>query len=145
MPSRVTGRGGVQNMLVGRTLSRPPPRPTPAPVACPQPTHIVPSPSPQPSPARASKLQIGQRLASVAAPRAISAGAEARVEVGGEAGGGAGGEAEGALLFARLCALDPSAEAADYQLTAASEAWDLQGLRSDIELLEEASPQPRVP
>ena len=78
-----------------------------------------------------------QRLASVAAPRPVSAGAEARVEVGGGAGGGAGGE-EGALLFARLCALDPSAEAADYQLTAASEAWDLQGLRSDIELVEEA-------
>ena len=136
--SRGRGRGFVQNMMVERTLPKPPPRPTPAPVACPQPTHIVPSPRPQPSPAGASKLQMGQRLASVAAPRPVSAGAEARVEVRGGAGGGAGGEAEGALLFARLCALDPSAEAADYQLTAASEAWDLQGLRSDIELVEEA-------
>jgi len=54
------------------------------------------------------------------------------------AGHGAGVEAEGALLFARLCALDSSAEAADYQLTAASDAWDLHGLRSDIELVEEA-------
>ena len=59
-------------------------------------------------------------------------------EAEGQAEGEAGGEAEGALLFARLCALDPSAEAADYQPTAASEAWDLQGLRSDIELVEEA-------
>ena len=135
--SRGRGRGFVQNMMVERTLPKPPPRPTPTPVACPQPTHIVPSPRPQPSPACASKLPMEQRLASVAAPRPVSAGAEARVEVGGGAGGGAGGE-EGALLFARLCALDPSAEAADYQLTAASEAWDLQGLRSDIELVEEA-------
>ena len=98
------------------------------------PTHIAPSPRQQPSPACASELQTKQRLASVAAPRTIPAGAEAQVEAGGEAGG----EAEGALLFARLCALDPSAEAADYQPTAASEAWDLQGLRSDIELVEEA-------
>ena len=129
VPSR--GRGFVQNMMVGRTLTKPPPRPTPAPVA---PTHIAPSPRQQPSPACASELQTKQRLASVAAPRTIPAGAEAQVEAGGEAGG----EAEGALLFARLCALDPSAEAADYQPTAASEAWDLQGLRSDIELVEEA-------
>ena len=133
VPSR--GRGFVQNMMVGRTLTKPPPRPTPAPVA---PTHIAPSPRPQPSPACASELQTKQRLVSVAAPRTIPAGAEARVEAGGEAEGEAGGEAEGALLFARLCALDPSAEAADYQPTAASEAWDLQGLRSDIELVEEA-------
>ena len=129
-------------MVVERTLPKPQPRPTPAPVACAQPTRIVPacgpSPSPQPSSARASKLQggreIGQHPAPVAAPRTTVAGAGAR----GEAGGEAGGETEGALLFARLCALDPSAEAADYQLAAGSEAWDLQGLRSDIELVEEA-------
>ena len=121
-------------MVVERTLPKPQPRPTPAPVACAQPTRTEPSPSPQPSSARASKLQggreIGQHPAPVAAPRTTVAGAGARGE--------AGGETEGALLFARLCALDPSAEAADYQLAAGSEAWDLQGLRSDIELVEEA-------
>ena len=141
VPCRGRGRGPVQSMVVGRTLSKPQPRPTPAPVACAQPRILptcVPSPSPQPSSARASKLQggheIGQHAAPVAAPRTVVAGAGARVEAGGEAGG----EAEGSLLFARLCALDPSAEAADYQLAARSEAWDLQGLRSDIELVEEA-------
>ena len=94
------------------------------------------------SSARASKLQggheKGQHPAPVAAPRTTVAGAGARGEARGEAGGETGGETEGALLFARLCALDPSAEAADYQLAAGSEAWDLQGLRSDIELVEEA-------
>ena len=133
-------------MVVERTLPKPQPRPTPAPVACAQPTRTEPSPSPQPSSARASKLQggreIGQHPAPVAAPRTTVAGAGARGEAGGETrgemGSEAGGETEGALLFARLCALDPSAEAADYQLAAGSEAWDLQGLRSDIELVEEA-------
>ena len=128
----------MQSMVVERTLPKPQPRPTPAPVACTQPT--------RPSSACASKLQggheIGQHPAPVAAPRTTVAGAGARGEAGGETrgemGSEAGGETEGARLFARLCALDPSAEAADYQLAAGSEAWDLQGLRSDIELVEEA-------
>ena len=47
----------------------------------------------------------------------------------------------GVQLFARLCSLDPSTEAADYQVAAAepsSEAWDIEGLWSDILLAEEA-------
>ena len=46
----------------------------------------------------------------------------------------------GVQLFARLCSLDPSTEAADYQVAAeqSSEAWDIEGLWSDILLAEEA-------
>ena len=47
----------------------------------------------------------------------------------------------GVQLFARLCSLDPSTEAADYQVAAAepsSAAWDIEGLWSDILLAEEA-------
>ena len=47
----------------------------------------------------------------------------------------------GVQLFARLCSLDPSTEAADYQVAAAdqsSEAWDIEGLWSDILQAEEA-------
>ena len=47
----------------------------------------------------------------------------------------------GVQLYARLCSLDPSTEAANYQVTAASEqsteAWDIDGLWSDIRLAEE--------
>ena len=67
---------------------------------------------------------------------------------GPEAAGGGGeawGSSRGAMLFARLRALDPEAEAADYQLQEQPEAreeWDVEGLMSDIQLAEEELMRP---
>ena len=52
----------------------------------------------------------------------------------------------GVQLFARLCSLDPSTEAANYQVTDASdstEAWDIEGLWSEIHLAEEVKDERR--
>ena len=60
-------------------------------------------------------------------------------------GGEAWGSSRGAMLFARLRALDPEAEAADYQLQEQPEArdeWDVEGLMSDIQLAEEELMRP---